>query len=129
MKPVVTRCIHTGGWYALVDVLQWHLANTEPASLGFRTGHRYAYGFPPGPAGWDSAVRVANRAAREAPRVLNYGDPEPDHSTKWLDSVGDIIAHNGEGWTWKHRAVPCDNVPFPWPLPRGWYPLTEVTDR
>lgn len=56
-------------------------------------------------------------------RVLQYGDPEPDRDTRWVDAQGDewSCGDNGNWETPETTCLPWDN------LHRTWFPMIEVT--
>lgn len=73
--------------------------------------------------------------AHAAPRVLQQGDPEPDHSTRWQEEDGTVwrfesvseSATGAAGWTTDSpRSLPAH---YRWDSRRMSFPLTEVTDR
>lgn len=35
------------------------------------------------------------------PRVINFGDPEPDRSTRWHDSGGDLREYRADAWRYQ----------------------------
>lgn len=89
------------------------------------------------PEGDKDLFRHDYRAAREfftgeivdavasEPRVLKYGDPEPDRGTKWRDKQWDVWFHNGTGWT-----IGENSAGSLWPgkhtIGRNYFPMTEV---
>lgn len=73
-------------------------------------------------------------AAKPTPRVLEYGDPEPDRGTRWRDAPGDVWYYAGascaqeSGWHWAGRDGFRGDA-RPWRhIPRSYFPMTEVTD-
>lgn len=64
------------------------------------------------------------------PRVLQYGDPEPDRDTEWIDADGDVTRYQAGMWRSFRGHGPQTGSSLKWEeIGRMFFPMTEVTDR
>lgn len=83
----------------------------------FIKAHNHAFGDAP-----DGTCPACNTGTRE-PRIIQYGDPEPDRKTRWESERGITWEWAGRGW----RMSTSSSV-SPWgSLHPAWFPMKDVT--